>query len=1002
MKVILWKKIVGLVTGLVFAILITGTVIAGENSGAISAALGAKTFEVIDNSDGETDPADLEYFPSSFDSLDELIPDTQRIAEQIEAEGAVLLKNDNGALPLESGERDVTLFGVTSVDPVYGGTGSGSVNTSTAPSFLTAFEESGMTVNPTVWNYYKDAVDGDWGRYSQSIPGGGWGAADGYVNEAPWSEVETAGSTSFATYGDAAIVVFGRVGGEGADMKETNHPDPDTTDGDYLQLTGREKTLLSSVAARKGTDFDRIIVLFNTANMIQADFLEDSDYGVDAALWIGGVGQVGLYAVADILVGDVNPSGHTSDTFWNDQSANPVSANFGVYNFGDLESFDTASLYGTQVGSPSNQVYTNYVVYQEGVYMGYRYTETRYEDFVMGTGNAGNFDYDAAVAFPFGFGLSYTEFEYSDFTVSRSGGIYEASVTVTNVGDVAGKDAVQFYAQKPYTQYDIDNGIEKPSVELVEFAKTEELAPDASQTVTVEIEEKYFASYDANNAGTYVLSAGDYYITVAHDAHDAVNNILAEKGFGVADGMTAAGNADLVTSYNLGFDDSTYSVSAVTGNAIGNLFDQADVNRSAAFGGQTVTYISRNNWTGTVSFDTVELNLTQGVYDQLAAQKLDPEEDDIAYPNFGIDSGLMLIDMRVDSEGNPIPFDDPVWDQFMDQLTWDEITYLLSTGLRKTGAIESIAKPETQDHNGPSGLGNPYNSGPLGLANRTDDPRKNESPMAYPTNGIVAATFNQELALIVGDSWGEQAIWAGYAGLYGTGANTHRSQYEGRAFEYYSEDPILGGKIIAQTTAGLQANGCYVYLKHFALNEQEANRIGINTLVNEQALREIYLRMFEIPIIEGGAKNVMTAFNRMGVDYAPLSDAAIDGFLRGEAGMDGFVVTDYYTNYGASMNRGQTLLAGNDLPDGDVSPSLLDVYEYNHGEVAQQMRLSAKRVLYTVVHSNAMNGISSDTQIVQLTPTWQVALITLDIVFGAAFAGISAWMVVDYFKKFNA
>lgn len=999
MKIKLWKKVMGLITGFLFAILMTGTVIADANSGVISATLGSKTFKVIDNSDGNTDPALLEYFPSSFNSLDELIPETERIAEQIMAEGAVLLKNNSNALPLSAGHRNITLFGVTSVEAVYGGTGSGSVNVSTAPSYLEALEESGFTVNPTMWDYYESAVDGDWGRYTQPVPNGGYGANYGFINEAPWSEVEAAGSASFAQYGDAAIVVFGRIGGEGTDMLQSGSPDPDTTDGDYLQLSGREKALLSGIATRKGTDFDKIIVLFNTANMIQADFLNDPAYGVDAALWIGGVGQVGLYAVADILAGLVNPSGHTSDTFWNDHSANPVTANFGIYKFGNLSSFDTAKLYGNQVGTDNNQVYTNYVVYQEGIYLGYRYTETRYEDVVMGTPNAGDFNYQNVVAFPFGFGLSYTNFEYSNFKVTKGNGIYTASVDVKNTGSIAGKDAVQFYVQKPYTAYDREHGIEKPAVELVQFAKTDVLAPNVSQTITVEIEEKYFASYDANGAGTYVISGGDYHLTVGHDAHDAVNNILAKKGYDLSDGMTSNGESSLVSTFALSFDDTTYSVSSATGKKIGNLFDQADINRSEAFGNQKVDYISRSNWVGTTTFETVQLNMTQGIYDQLAAQKLDPEEDDIKYPLYGIDSGLMLIDMRVDSEGNKIPFDDPVWETFMNQLTWDEIAYLLSTGLRKTGTIESIAKPETQDQNGPSGLGNPYKSGPLGLATRLNDPRKDESPMAYPTNGIVAATFNQELALIVGDSWGEQALWAGYAGLYGTGANTHRSQYEGRAFEYYSEDPILGGKIIAQTSAGLQANGTYVYLKHFALNEQEANRIGINTFVNEQAMREIYLRMFEIPIVEGGVKNVMTAFNRMGADYSPLSKAAIDGFLRGEAGMDGFVVTDYYTNYGASLNQGQMILAGNDLPDGDISPKLLDIYEYNHGLVANQMRLSAKRILYTVVHSNAMNGISSDTKIVQLTPVWKIALVSLDVVFGVAFAGVSAWMIVDYLKK---
>ncbi len=986
----LWKKIVSLILGMFFAFLITTTVIASENSGAISQFLNAKTFEVINSEDSDED---TNYYPTRYNNLAELIPDTQKMGELAEAEGAVLLKNDNNALPLMTGNREVTLFGVTSTDPVYGGTGSGAVNTSTAPSFKTAMEESGFTINEDVWNYY---LNSEYGRYSESIPGGGWGAAYGYVNEAPWSEVVAAGSASFATYGDAAIVIFGRVGGEGADMLATGHPDENATDGDYLRLTGREETLLKEVASLKGTTFNKVIVLFNTANQIETSFLDNPEYGVDAALWIGGVGQVGLYAVADILAGEVNPSGHLSDTFWYDHSKNPVGANFGVYTYGDLDKFDTGSLYGSQAAN----LYSNYVVYQEGIYLGYRYSETRYEDVVMDRANAGSFDYDTVVSYPFGYGLSYTSFEYSNFSVTKDGDDYIAEVTVTNTGSTAGKDAAQFYVQKPYTQYDIDNSIEKASVELVQFAKTDELTPGASQTLSVEIEGKYFASYDANGAQTYILDKGTYYVTVAEDSHSAINNILASKGYSVSDGMTAEGEAKFVESFDLGFNDTKYAISEATGDAISNLFDLADVNRNDQFDGQKVQYISRNNWDGTVDLENyVQLKLTQDVYDLLAAQKENPAGDDIEYPAFGINSGLSLIDMRVDSNGDIIPFDDPAWDTFMNQLTWDEITYLLSTGLRKTAAIESIAKPETKDHNGPSGLIQSYGSGPLGFAAKTNDPLGNTTPMCYPSNGIIAATFNQDLATKIGDSIGEEALWAGYSGLYGTGANTHRSQYEGRAFEYYSEDPILGGMIIANQSKAMQEHGMYVYLKHYALNDQEANRIGIATYSNEQAMREIYLRQFEIPVIDGGVKNVMSSFNRVGPVYAPLYKELLDGFLRDECGMDGFIVTDFYNNYGASMNRGQTILAGNDLPDGDVNPSLLDIYEYDHGNMAWAMRLSAKRVLYTVVHSNAMNGFSTNTKIVQLTPAWMITLISLDIAFGVAFIGIAAWSVIDVVNK---
>ncbi len=982
----LWKKVVGLVTGMLFAFLIVGTVIASENEGAISASLGAKTFEVIDNSDGTED---TDYFKSDYANLAELKAVSDAMGEQAEAEGAVLLKNDNNALPLLAGSRDVTLFGITSVDPVYGGTGSGAVDTSSAPTFASAMEASGFTVNDDVWTAYEDLYAGDYGR--TALPGSSPWSTNGFtIGEAPFSDVVDAAGASFATYGDAAIVVIGRVGGEGSDMKSTGLPDDNATAGDYLRLSANEIGLLEGLAARKGTDFDRIIVLLNSANQVEASFINDADYKIDAALWIGGVGQVGLYAVADILAGEVNPSGHLSDMFWADHSYNPVLANFGAYAYSNSGDFEGVN--GSSFGS--------YVVYQEGVYLGYRYAETRYEDIVMSSANAGSFTYDDVVSYPFGYGLSYSSFEYSNFEVSRRAGVYTASVEVTNTGSVAGKDAAQFYVQKPYTDYDRENGIEKPSIELVDFAKTDVLAPGDSQVVTVEIDQKYFTSYDANGAETFVLDAGTYYVAVGHDAHDALNNVLAAKGFDLADGMTAAGDASMVADYTLGFDADTYSVSSATGKPVTNLFDQADINRSEEAGNQTVTYLSRDNWAGTVDLvNHAEVVLTQAMVDKLVGQTTEPDTDDTPYPAYEADNGLKLVDMRVDSEGNPIAFDDPAWDLFMDQLSWDETAYLLSTGLRKTGVIESIAKPETVDHNGPSGLTQPFSYGPNGLANLTDDPLKDSQPMCYPSNGILAATFNKELARAIGTAIGEEGLWAGYSGLYGTGANMHRSPYEGRAFEYYSEDPILTGFIVSEESAGIQSKGVYVYLKHFALNEQENNRTGIATFTNEQALREIYLRAFEIPVEDAGVKNVMAAFNRVGLEIAPNSDALLNGWLRDEAGMTGFVVTDFYMAYGGTFNRAQTIINGCDLPDGDVDPSALDVYKEDHGAVAQAMRLAAKRVLYTVAQSNAMNGISSGTQIVQLTPTWVTALRATDIVFGLAFVGVSTLMVLEAIKK---
>ncbi len=979
-----WRKVLVFLTSFTFGFLVLVTTIAIDNQGMISAIFQSDTFKVINRS---TDDETI-YYESAFSNLEDLIAADKEACQQAEAEGIVLLKNENNALPLTGSDRNVSLFSVTSVDPVYGGTGSGAVNTSTAPTFKTAFESAGITVNPDLWNFYSENLE-TYGR----VKLGGFMGADFTIGDAPWNVVEENAGSSFTTYGDAAIFVIGRVGGEGTDMKATGMSDETATEGDYLRLSQNEIDVLENLNDLKGTTFDRIIVLINSANPLETEFINNPDYGIDAALWIGGVGQEGLYAVADILTGDITPSGHLSDTFWNDYSDNPVHANFGVYTY------DNAEEMGVEKSS-----YKNYVVYQEGVYLGYRYAETRYEDIVMGTPNAGEFDYEEVISYTFGYGLSYTTFEYSNYNVSKDGRTYTVSVTVTNTGDTySGKEVAQIYVQKPYTQYDIDNSIEKPSVELVGYAKTDVLAPGESQTLTIEVDERYFTSYDAHNAETYILDQGTYYLAVGNNAHDALNNILDAKGYTTADGMDYDGDDSLVATFDLGFDDTTYSTSDATGVAISNLFDDADMNLYDEAGDNAIIYISRNNWNATVDLDNeVLLSLTQGMVDDLYDQTASLIPDDIAYPNYGIDAGLSLIDMRADEFGNEIAFDDPLWDTFMDQLTWDEITYLISTGLRKTGTIASIAKPETVDHNGPSGLTQKYSYGPLGLASITDDPLKDTTPMCYPSNGVIAATFNNELALRIGDLIGEDALWAGYQGLYGTGANIHRSAYEGRAFEYYSEDPVLSGQIVAYETLGMQSHGMYVYLKHFALNDQENNRVGIATFTNEQALREIYLKAFEIPIVDGGAQNVMSAFNRVGLTASPNSKALLTDFLRGECGMTGFVVTDMYISYDGTVNRISSLMAGNDLPDSDLDGEMIyEDYTEGYGELAQAMRLSAKRILYTVVHSNAMNGFDSDTEIEEVTPGWITTLTIIDIVQGCIAVAASSLVILPLLKKKN-
>ena len=1004
------------VTAVGLAVFTTGGTIANENVAAINTALGIKTYEIV-NKDGGDNGEYVRYYQSKYDNIADLKRDGFAKAREAEAEGAVLLKNENGYLPLKNPE--VSLFGVTSVDPVYGGTGSGAVSAADAPTYQSAFEASGLTVNQALVDWYESS------EYGRVIGEGN--NTDGRpisIGEAPWSAVSAACDGKFGN-GETAVFIVGRCGGEGCDLRCSTQEDG--LDGDYLTLNEEERSVLQGLKEMKdaGT-ISGIVVLINSANPISCRFLNEEEYGVDAALWIGSVGQTGLYAVGDILKGSVNPSGKLTDTFWADNKLNPAVTNFGAFQYAGSEAYD----FGL-----APHKFNNYVVYQEGVYLGYKYTETRYEDKVLGTPKTGDFAYQDVVAYPFGYGLSYTEFDYSDMEVKKDGSgkdtVYEVSVTVTNTGSCAGKEAVQVYVQKPYTEYDIANQIGKPAVELAGYGKTELLEPGQSEELTIQVPEYFFTSFDAYEAGTYILSEGTHYLTAAANAHDAVNNILAVKGKTVADGMTADGDPELVESLEYQFDAETYSTSMGTGAEVRSLFDFGDINRYEGRGENSVEYISRNDWEGTVKLwqdedhDTLSDNrVILTMNDQIAKDVVLDEEDipadpeGLEFPVMGTgEHAIQLIDMRTDANGDPLPYDDPLWDDFLDQLTYEDLSKICAIGLRMTVGVQSVGKPETLDHNGPSGMTQPYGNGQNGYAVINNDPDKDSTGTCYPCNGIIAATFNDRLAEEIGELIGEDCMWAGYAGLYGTGINIHRTPYSGRVFEYFSEDGILTGLTAAKVSAGIQSKGVYVYNKHFVINDQENKRAGLGTWTTEQALREIYLRAFELPIIYADAKCVMSSFNRIGANWSATSYELMTEWLRGEAGMTGFAVTDMFdTQY---MSKPHEVLAGNDIPDGfpgrvdkttklsSISDDVLLAEFAPYGPngttpsatMAWAMRESAHRVMYTVVHSRGMDGISEGSQIVTLTPWWQTAINTGKWVFGVLTVLAAALMVQDMVKR---
>ena len=932
------------------AIVFTGNVIAGECAGQINSALGTATSKVVSTlAEGETEGY-ARYFESKYNSIAELKAAGEAKVREVEGEGIVLLKNDNNILPLKEGS-DVALVGVTILDPVYGGTGSGAVDANGAANYYDVMTQAGYNVvDKELLDYY---VEKEAKRNAHEI------------GEIKWSKVKKNNGDTIGN-GEDVIFVVGRVGGEGNDVTVTID---DTLDDDYLKLNENELSVLEGLKELKDDGKIRsITMIINSANPMSVGFLNDEAYGVDAALWVGSVGQTGIYAVGDVISGKTNPSGSLPDTWWVDNQLNPVQNNFGSYTYADANNFD--------LGTNANK-FNQYVVYQEGIYVGYKYTETRYEDIVMGTPNAGDFNYNSVVGYPFGFGLSYTSFSFSDMQVEKTGEgrqtSYDVSVKVTNTGAVAGKKTVQVYAQKPYTEYDKQNGIEKAAVELAGYGKTAILQPGESEVVKVNVPEYFLTSYDATGTGVYILDEGHYYLTVADDSHAAANNILAAKGMTTENGMTAAGDASLTYGMDYAFDAETYAASYGTGSEVKSLFADADVNRYEGSGDNSVVYYSRSNWAGTVTSGPVQLAMTA----QIAADaKLDdsdlPDATGMEFPTMGVSANLQLVNMM------DYDYDDPQWDIFMDQLTYEQMAKLCANGLRMTINIDVIGKPLTVDHNGPSGVTQKYSVGENGYAVQTNDPQKDIKGTCYPCNGIIAATFNDELIREVGELIGEDAMWAGYAGLYGTGLNIHRSPYAGRVFEYYSEDGTLTGLVDAAETLGIQSKGVYVYNKHFVLNDQENNRAGIATWVNEQALRENYLRAFELPIVNADAKCVMTAFNRLGAQWAGAYTELLTDWLRGEAGMEGFAVTDMYDD--TYMVKANEVVAGNDIPDNYVGDDISQFAAYGpngttpNAAVAQALRTSSKRVLYTVLHSRGMDGISSNTQIVSVTPWWQMTL----------------------------
>ena len=998
-----------------FAILLA-IVCVGENvavgyAGWINSFLGIDPTIQVDDSSNET--PDVMYYPSDFRqwrwhwneaeqryefetrwNTEGLYSYIKDVAKDVDTEGAVLLKNENDALPLKDGAK-ISLFGISQLPSNYitTGNGSGAHDANTSDTLRTMLVNSGIEVNPDLYNRYEILGQSHSKAMFNTFPGGDLNYVEYAVNEANASEFKDIADSTVSSYGDSAVFIISRLGSENGDTDfdtSTNSGQRKETyvDNNYLDLTEDEISVLELLKSYKEAGkIKNIVLVLNTCTSMQ--FKTISQYPIDAILWSGTGGTSSYRALAEVLTGEADPNGHLADTYAFDNYSAPSTVNTGDFT------------YAQSAGVPATETYahsTKYVVYQEGIYVGYKYYETRYEDMVMNEGNAvGSFGaknsqnvwtYSEEVAYPFGYGSSYADFEWSDFSVSANNGYFTASITIKNVSDTySGKDVFQLYLQKPYTDYDVENNVEKASVELVGFEKTKLLAPGEEQTLQITVDLSDFVSYDSYGAGTYILEKGDYYLIGAHDSHDAVNNVIAAKGAVNEGYMDAEGNEDMTYKYSVAADDfTTYSVSAVTNNPIVNQFDDVDLNRYEHTADQKITYLSRSNWEATYPTEAVSLTCTDaGMIEDMKYSTSVTEDPDAKMPTYGADNGLSLINLLYED------YDSEQWDKLLDQLTIDDYKNLILLGSNQIAGASSVNAPGGNVHDGPAGI------------------RDAAGSVAYPGQIVMACTWNTDLIEQLGEAFGMEMQYLGYVGLYGPGANIHRNAFGGRNFEYYSEDGVLSGYMLNAELKGLAGMGIITYTKHFALNEQERNRYGVCTWANEQSIREIYLKAFEYSITdeECGTVGLMSSFNRLGCTWSGAHSGLLTGVLRDEWGFKGSVMTDaavagYMGANGNTAAVAEAIVAGQTIWLGDQRSAGFGGYEDNP-TVAQAMRKAVKANLYAQLHSAAINGMKSSTKIIEITPWWQTALkgaqIAVGIITGLCAAMAIASFVVVYTEK---
>ena len=856
------------------------------------------------------------------------------VAEEIMEDGIVLLKNES-LLPLNETKK-LNIFGWESINPAYGGAGSGGINDLyDIVSLNQGLENAGFSINQELVNFYNNyGADNP----EMSIQKQSW-----TLPEPPVDTYSDELIKSAKEYSDVAVVVLSRKAGEGhndipMDVSKAaydNNSDKydDFPEGEhYLQLSQTERDMVDMVCS----NFDNVIVIYNGANQFELGFVDEYPQ-IKSVVWCPGTGNVGFNALGKVFSGEVNPSGKTPDTFIYDMTTAPWWNNAEKTEYTNLADMAVEGMNaGTaQVYAPA---FTNYA---EGIYVGYKYYETAAQE--------GSIDYDKTVQYPFGYGLSYTEFEQKMGELEEKDGQISVDVEVTNTGDVAGKDVVEVYYKPPYT----NGGIEKSSANLIEFAKTDLLQPGETQTVTVTFSIEDMASYDENNAKAYVLEKGDYVISINSDSH----TVLDQKTY-------TAGNDVVYKGENKRVSDDI-AASNVFENAKGDVTYLSRADHFANYEEATKAPASAELGEPYVSEYHLNSNFDKTTY----------LNDEDVMPTTGADNGLTLADMR-DAD-----YDDPRWEKLLDQLTVDEMANMIAMAGYQTAAMDSVGKVATLDFDGPAAINNNFTGvGSIG----------------FPIEVVVASTWNKELAQAWGECMGKISQEMGAEGWYAPGMNTHRTAFGARNYEYFSEDGVLAGNMGAKAVEGARKYGVYSYIKHFALYEGNAKMVSVWS--NEQAIREIYLKPFEISVKQGGANAVMVSWSFLGDKWTGESSNLMNTVLRDEWGFRGMALTDFFRNNGHGfMNADAALANGVDAMLSTFNGEENNVANPEHPTAVLQMRNACKNVMYTVVSSWAYDGEHEETGM----ENWKKAGIGIDIVIALFMAGMEVLVIKGYKKRKN-